>query len=63
MKSNIELALVARVGEARVPVLVAAVNDPDVLDEVLRRAIATAIVRAGTGDSAFYIRQRPDVVM
>jgi hypothetical protein len=43
-----ELALIARVGDARVPVLVAAVRDPVILEEVLRRAVAAAIIRAGT---------------
>ncbi len=47
MNRNIELALVARVGEARTPVLIAGVNDPEILNDVLDRAIQAAVWRAG----------------
>ncbi len=48
MNWSIELALVARVGEARTPVLIAGVNDPEILNDVLDRAIEAAVLRAGT---------------
>ncbi len=45
----VELAVVVRVGDRRVPVIVASISDQEMLRATLRRAIAAATMQAGEG--------------
>jgi hypothetical protein len=56
MKQNIELALVARVGSRRAPIILASLRDERMLAEVLRKAVADVRTRTDD-DRADIIRQ------
>ncbi len=43
---GVELAVVVRVGDRRVPVIVASITDQEMLRATLRRAIAAAAIQA-----------------